>query len=82
MTLRGINVQLLFSQLLLQGVKTEEVRTYDTPSYMNEDFWLVETPDKSDALRNAVCTPGPLPPRPLQAQTVGIIRFRFKGYRQ
>ena len=46
--LRGLNVQWPFSQLLLAGIKTEEVRGYAL-GHMNmakadEDLWLVETP--------------------------------------
>ena len=45
--MRGLNIQWPFSQLLLMGVKTEEVRRYDLGykciTKKDEDVWIVET---------------------------------------
>lgn len=59
--LPGINIQQPWSQLLLNGDKTVETRTYPLPGkYVGKAFWLIETPGK---YRNRV------------AMVVGIIVF-------
>ena len=74
--LRGLNMQWPFSQLLLQGCKTEEVRTGPLLGFQDEDLWLIETPSSDgDPQRNAVLDFGTIAPRPQKAQTVGVIRF-------
>ena len=40
--LRGIHVQRPWARMLLEGVKTIEVRSYPLNSYLNEDLWLIE----------------------------------------
>ena len=41
--LRGINIQRPWARMLLEGVKTTEVRSYPLKGYFNEDVWLMET---------------------------------------
>ena len=78
--LRGLNIQWPFSQLILLGVKTEEVREYALghrsicPS--GEEVWIVETRGHHvNAKTNAMCDGLPLGPRPLRTQIVGTVRF-------
>ena len=80
LSLRGLNVQWPFSQLLLSGKKTIEVRAYALGhrgiAHADEDMWLVETIGRTeDANRNAVCSDLAMPPRPTKAQVIGIVRF-------
>ena len=61
--LRGIHVQRPWARMLLEGVKTIEVRSYPLNSYLNEDLWLIETAGsrrKGD---------------PFKTQIIGVIRF-------
>ena len=78
--LRGLNIQWPFSQLLLVGIKTQEVRKYDLGErgicYKDTAMWLVETPgDSSRANKNAISFDAPIAARPTRAQIVGIITF-------
>ena len=61
--LRGIHVQRPWARMLLEGVKTIEVRSYPLNSDLNEDLWLIETAGsrrKGD---------------PFKTQIIGVIRF-------
>ena len=59
--LPGINIQQPWSQLLLDGEKKVETRTYPLPErYCNRPMWLVETPG---------------PDRTKRAMVVGVIVF-------
>ena len=42
--LRGINIQRPWARMLLEGVKTVEIRNYQSKGYLNQDLWLVGTP--------------------------------------
>ena len=77
-TLRGINIQWPFSQLLLMGVKTQEVRRYDLGHRgmcaPEEETWIVETKGPhAKATTNAVCQGMTIAPRPLKSQIIGAI---------
>ena len=75
--LRGLNVNYPFSQLILHGVKTVEVREYDLGhrniAHADEELFLIETPAKAkDAAQLDgfdVCPPPP------EAQVVGTVKF-------
>ena len=78
--LRGLNIQWPFSQLILMGAKSEEVREYDLGHGKNcearEEIWLVETPGRSArSTANAICDDLELAPRPHAAQIVGTVSF-------
>ena len=76
--LRGLNIQWPFSQLILMGAKTEEVRTYDLGKYCEarQETWIVETKGPSArSTTNAVCGDLKLAPRPDSAQIVGTVSF-------
>lgn len=46
-TYTGINIQYPISQLIIDGKKTLETRTYPIPEeYLNKDMVLIETPGK------------------------------------
>ena len=61
--LRGINVQRPWARMLLEGVKTVEIRSYPLRSYLNEDLWLIETSGRKR--RND----------PFKTRIIGIVRF-------
>lgn len=47
-TYTGINIQWPISELIIDGSKTIETRTYPIPEkYLNEEMLLIETPGKS-----------------------------------
>lgn len=51
-TLPGINIQFPISQLILNGKKTVETRTYTLPEkYVHQDLYLVETPGDNGIFR-------------------------------
>ena len=52
--LRGINIQRPWAQLLLDGLKTVEARTYELKGYLNEDLWIIETPGKGRTRRSYI----------------------------
>ena len=59
LSLRGLNIQWPFSQLILAGCKTAEVRGYDLgykfPNVLpGEEVWLIETLGTPAAPRNAI----------------------------
>jgi hypothetical protein len=57
----GINIQAPISQLILNGKKTVETRTYPIPGkYLNQEMLLIETPGKSGGFK---------------ARIIGIIKF-------
>ena len=78
--LRGINIQYPFSQLLLQGVNTLDVRAYElrykSCALPHEDTWLVETlgpagePSRRDLVEGF-----DVGSRPAAARIVGVIKF-------
>ncbi|CAJ1383781.1 unnamed protein product [Effrenium voratum] len=80
-SLRGLHVQWPFSQLLLAGYKTQEVRGYALGhlniAHANEEMWLVETRGGASTASYSACIPEGfhVPPRPKGAQIVGTIRF-------
>ena len=59
-SLRGINIQQRWAQLLLAGQKTIEARKYPlvASGYSNEDLWIVQTTGKGE-----------------DASIVGVVRF-------
>lgn len=53
--LSGVNIQFPISQLILNGEKIVETRTYPLPEkYINRTMWIVETPGKSKAFKSRV----------------------------
>lgn len=51
----GINIQYPYSQLILNGKKTVETRTYPLPlKYLKKDLLLVETPGKKGKFKSRV----------------------------
>ena len=78
--MRGLNIQWPFSQLLLMGVKLEEVRAYALDyrgiAKTDEEVWIVETKGHcAKASANAILTDIQIASRPAAAQIVGTIRF-------
>ena len=79
-SLRGLNIQWPFSQLLLNGTKLEEVRQYPLNyrgiAKTQEEVFIVETKGPSVCKeRNAISHGIQIPARPSTAQIVGTIRF-------
>ena len=80
LTLRGLIIQWPFSQLLLAGVKTTEVRSYGL-GYKNphvlpdEEMWLIETTGTRNAPQNAIAHGACLGDRPERARIVGTVTF-------
>ena len=80
LSLRGLNIQWPFSQLILAGIKTVEVRGYDLRyKYPNvlpgEEVWLIETPGSSKALESAISDRMDMGQSPKRAQIVGTVIF-------
>ena len=51
----GINIQYPISQLILNGEKTVETRTYPIPEkYIEQDMLLIETPGKSGRFKSRI----------------------------
>lgn len=78
--MRGLNIQWPFSQLILMGAKSEEVRAYDLGHRnicnASEETWIVETRGKSAcSTTNAICDDLAIAPRPDAAQIVGTVTF-------
>jgi hypothetical protein len=76
--LRRLNIHWPFSQLILMGAKTEEVRTHDLGKHCEarQEMWIVETKGKSArSTANAICGGLELEPRPDSAQIVGTVTF-------
>lgn len=75
LSLGGLNIQWPFSQLILAGAKTVEVRKYALGyiARANEEMWLVETTNAK--LEDAVVEGVLLPAKPPCAQIVGTITF-------
>ena len=81
--LRGLNIQWPFSQLILLGAKTDEVRGYDLGyrkiCSKDEEVWIVETkgPSMKDAAQAAQAIVGDshIGSRPAAAQIVGTVSF-------
>jgi hypothetical protein len=78
--MRGLSIPWPFSQLILMGAKTEEVREYDFGHRKiceaKEETWIVET--RGPAARsttNAICDDLQIGPRPDEAQIVGTVFF-------
>ena len=79
-SLRGLNIQWPFSQLLLNGTKLEEVREYPLNyrgiAKTQEEVFIVETKGPSVCKeRNAISHGIQIAARPSTAQIVGTIRF-------
>ena len=52
-TYTGINIQYPISQLIIEGKKTIETRTYPIPSkYVNEKLIIIETPGKNGKFKS------------------------------
>ena len=80
LSLRGLNIQWPFSQLILAGIKTVEVRGYDLcykyPNVLpGEEVWLIETPGPPKALKSAIGDRMDMGQRPKRAQIVGTVIF-------
>ena len=80
LSLRGLNIQWPFSQLILLGAKTDEVRDYDLGHRKicnrDEETWLVETKGPTPkAAKNANVGDLQIAPRPSTAQIVGTVSF-------
>ena len=82
LSLRGLNIQWPFSQLILARAKTAEVRTYALDeshqriARPGEEMWLIETPGPTpNAQANALVEGAAIGPRPSKAQIVGTIAF-------
>ena len=85
----GLNIQWPFSQLILLGVKTEEIRTYalDTGkteerrrynAKPNQEVWIVETKGPTNKpMKNAIVGDVHIPPRPIAAHIVGTVTFSY-----
>ena len=77
----GLNIQWPFSQLILSGDKTVEVRSYalgwKNIARPGVEMWLVETPGEAGALPKGWVLPGSsaVAPRPKIAQIVGTVTF-------
>ena len=71
MTLRGLNIQYPFSQLIMLGAKTIEARTYAlghrSIAHAGEEMFLIETPDSKRA-KSAVVDDMPIGAPPDHAQ--------------
>ena len=51
----GINIQWPISQLIFEGKKTIETRTYSLPStYLNKPILLIETPGKKGGFKSRI----------------------------
>ena len=81
LSLPGLNINWPFSQLILAGVKTVEVRSYAL-GYRNiaqpdVEMWLVETPGNAKAISTGWVLAGgaAVVPRPENAQIVGTVTF-------
>ena len=81
LSLPGLNINWPFSQLILAGVKTVEVRSYAL-GYRNiaqpdVEMWLVETPANANAISKGWVLAGgaAMAPRPKDAQIVGTVTF-------
>ena len=85
LSLPGLNIQWPFSQLILVGVKTVEVRTYalghKSIAQPDVEVWLVETPASANAivkgwaLADGDSLRRSLRARPRRAQIVGAVTF-------
>ena len=81
LTLCGLNIQWPFSQLLLAGIKTKEVRNYALQHRRKphvspgEEVWLIETPGTGQAPKNAIVRGARIGGRPDRAQIVGTVTF-------
>ena len=79
-SLRGLNIQWPFSQLLLNGIKLEEVRDYPLNhrgiAKTQEEVFIVETKGPTVVKeRNAISHGIQIAARPSTTQIVGTIRF-------
>jgi len=80
LTLRGLNIQWPFSQLLVAGVKVKEVRSYGlnhrSPNILpGEEVWLIETLGTVQAPANALTDGARIGERPTKAHIIGTITF-------
>ena len=76
----GLNIQWPFSQLVLLGVKTEEIRSYALNhrdiAVANQEYYIVETKGPSKkAMKNAIFGDIDIAPRPNAAHLVGTVTF-------
>ena len=77
--LRGLNIQYPFSQLILEGVKLKEARTYELGNRNiarpGEEMFLIETPG-SRRTAGAILGNTILSPPPDAARVVGTVTFQ------
>ena len=80
-SLPGLNIQWPFSQLILSGVKTVEVRSYALGcrniARPGVEMWLVETPGDAKAISKGWVhqSDSVVAPQPKHAQIVGTVTF-------
>lgn len=78
LTLRGLNIQYPFSQLILLGAKPVEARGYPLGhrniANANENLFLIETPGHKN-VHGAVVDDLPVGPPPDHAQVIGTVSF-------
>jgi hypothetical protein len=78
LTLRGLNIQYPFSQLMLLGAKTIEARTFPLGhrkiANASEELFLIETPGPKN-VHGAIVDDLPVGPPPQHAQVVGTVSF-------
>lgn len=84
LTLRGINIQRPWSQLILAGKKTIEARKYALKNYQDEDLWIIETKGNTRAAADVCGAMGLASPKnvrrlrrqvPYRCRIVGVVRF-------
>ena len=77
---RGLNIQWPFSRLILEGLKTDEIRRYPLGHHnpkvrAGERVWLIETVGTYQAPGNAIVDSVTVGCRPGAARIVGIVSF-------
>ena len=80
LTLRGLNIQRPFSQLLITCRKTADLRSsalrHSNIAQHDEELWVIETPGSSaSADANAVVAGVSIADRPSKAQIIGTATF-------
>lgn len=80
LSLRGLNIEWPYSQLILAGLRTVEVRGYGlgfkNPNVLpGEEVWLIETLGPKKARKNAIGDRRDIGQRPKRAQIVGTVIF-------
>ena len=78
--MRGLNIHWPFSQLIMQGAKQKEIRSYPLGhrgiGQPNEEMWLIENPGpRRTADADALVGDLTLPARPERTQIIGSVCF-------